>query len=188
MVFPLLPRRIRELPLSIPWTLHWGENHRPERNWNREKSQHPQREALSPQARLWSGMETPRISLYFPPSLSRSHREVIHFQFVFLTSSKKKKIAWTNTSKSRWHQRDIFAISPSERFSQHSLHMVFSDLHCSPRHLVFGFKVIPSSHQDRRTHFHLWPFLYNLCWPHREHEGASRLREHVMRHFTTWFT
>lgn len=61
-------RRIREFPLSIPWTLHWGENHWPERKWNREKSQQPQREAFTPQTRLWSGMETP-----FSVQCSTSH-------------------------------------------------------------------------------------------------------------------
>lgn len=87
-------RRIRELPLSIPWTLHWGENHRPERNWNREKSQQPQWEALSPQTRLRSGMKHPFTTHYSHFVSPRQGTPSIHCQFYFIYDLIKNK--WIN--------------------------------------------------------------------------------------------
>lgn len=58
MCSPFFLRRIWELPLPILRTLHRGETRWAERNRNREESQHPQREAFSPQTRLWPGKKT----------------------------------------------------------------------------------------------------------------------------------
>lgn len=118
-------RRIWELPLSIPWTLHWGENHRPERNWNREKSQQSQRDAFSPQTRLRSGMETP-YSTSYPPTQS-THYTPATFLF-FFNHIKKKHIQTLLTS-----ERLIFGI---KTFSQHTYDISWPSL--LPDHLICG--------------------------------------------------
>lgn len=101
-------RRIREFPLSIPWTLHWGENHWPERKWNREKSQQPQREAFPPQTRLWSGMETP-FSVQCSTSHHLSYRTTGHKATAsFFFKLNLKRYIHTGTLNACWHQRILF--------------------------------------------------------------------------------